>query len=97
MQEDHWHAGIRTELPVRKSRSADIDSLGRRVLIGCTQARLGVSGCLHSGLLSKSAIPASHQYHRIVAIHCSVPFRNDLERSLQIVFERLFKHTTKKN
>jgi hypothetical protein len=97
MQEDHGHAGIRTELSVRKSRSADIDRPGRRVLVGGTQARLGESGCLQSGLLSKSAIAASYQDDRIVAIHCSVPFRSDLSGSLRVMFEQSFKHKTKKN
>jgi hypothetical protein len=97
MQEDHGHAGIRPELSVRKSRSADIDRPGRRVLVGGTQARLGESGCLQSGLLSKSAIAASYQDDRIVAIHCSVPFRSDLSGSLRVIFEQSFKHKTKKN
>ena len=38
VEEDHWHAGVRTELPVGEFRSADIDHLGRRVLV-CTAHR----------------------------------------------------------
>jgi hypothetical protein len=33
-EEDHGHTGIRTELPVRESRSADIDGIRLRVLVG---------------------------------------------------------------
>src|SRR5438477_1848378 len=97
MQEDHGYAGIRTELSVRKSRSADIDRPGRRVLVGGTQARLGGAGCLQSGLLSRSAIAAGYQDDRIVAIHCSVPFRSDLSGSLRVMFEQSFRHNAKEN